>query len=270
MLNLVDLKFKFVLFIWNQMLAMTDYAKYLRKHPELKPCVVSITRESEIEAMAEACTLPIRRSERLIKIQMNGNKVQKSITAKKSCSTPKSSGRAQSRLSLAPKPTGQTKNRSSLATNLPGRPRNRSTLAPVSPNRTQNHSSLASNSPDQNHSTPVPKSILAPNGNSRLRGRAKSVSFDPAILSPVSNTSQSNGMNVQPQTAAANQITDYENRIESLIASNRTKMNRHKELIVERGHLLKQIEDLHRMNFILTKAVDDLRAGLNNQTQNGK
>lgn len=95
---------------------MAEYAKYLRAHPEIRPCVVSITREPGIETMAAAYQLQIRRSKRLIKMQMNGSNIQKPIVIKKSSRTP--------------------------------------------------------------------KSILVSHGNSRLRGRSKSVSFDPQLLSP--------------------------------------------------------------------------------------
>ena len=52
----------------------------------------------------------------------------------------------------------------------------------------------------------------------------------------------------------------FENRIESLIQSNRSKIGRIKELLSERQTLLSQIEDLHRINHSLTQTVDLFRA----------
>lgn len=48
----------------------------------------------------------------------------------------------------------------------------------------------------------------------------------------------------------------YENRIESLVESNRSKMVRIEELLAERDLLLGQIEDVHKINRSLAAAID--------------
>lgn len=73
---------------------------------------------------------------------------------------------------------------------------------------------------------------------------------------------------------SSDRISDYEKRIESLVDSNKAQINQISVLKADQAILQKEIEVLHRMNFVLTKSVDDFRAGggnnMNPKSDNGK
>lgn len=70
---------------------MAEYQKYLRKHPDIKPCVVSIGREAYIEDMVKDYGLPIRKSVRLMeKKEIKQKKITKNRQSNVALGIPKS------------------------------------------------------------------------------------------------------------------------------------------------------------------------------------
>lgn len=231
---------------------MADYAKLQRQNPQIKPCVVSIKREAHIEAMLSANNLAIRRSQRLVKNQMIESSKPATVTKKPATVTKKPS-------------TRQT---------------------------------ISGNACTSNALSLNPKSILVCEHKSRLRARSKSVCFDAQDLSSktssascdvasttdfvpvrrisldaslaknrIKGTNKEDDQGLDAADVFSLRISDYENRIDGLVASNQTKISRIQELHAERDILLDQIHDLHRLNLILTTGLDDLRAEMNNQAQ---
>lgn len=65
---------------------------------------------------------------------------------------------------------------------------------------------------------------------------------------------------VQQASAATNdQIRGFENRIDCLVESNQSKINRIKLLLAERNSLLSEVETLNRLNRSMTQALDMYR-----------
>lgn len=74
-------------------------------------------------------------------------------------------------------------------------------------------------------------------------------------------------INLSNPNLSSGEILGYENRIASLVVSNKSKINRIRELIAERIFLLSQVETLHRLNESLAQTVDMYRN--DESTQNG-
>lgn len=97
------------------------------------------------------------------------------------------------------------------------------------------------------------------NGMKRTQNRSQSVG-GPSLVAQqsdgraISNSSQTSG--IQNQTLSSQAKLMYENRIEGLVDSNRSKIVRIKELAAERNILLGEIDTLHRINRSLAATVD--------------
>lgn len=261
---------------------MADYAKLQRQNPQIKPCVVSIEREAHIEAMLSANNLPIRRSQRLAKKQMNESSKPATVTKKPATVTKKRSTRQTI--------TGSACTSNALSLNP------KSIL--VGEHKSRLRARSKSVSFDPHVLSPKPTSAVGGVKTSRMRGRSKSVCFDAQDLSSktssascdvasttdfvpvrrvsldaslaknrIKGTNKEDDQGLDAADVFSLRILDYENRIDGLVASNQTKISRIQELHAERDTLLDQIRDLHRLNLILTKGLDDLRAEMNNQAQ---
>lgn len=244
---------------------MSDkYAKYLRAFPQIKQCVVRLELDPNIQEKV------VRRSVRLINLNS-------------STSAPIADS------SIVVTPVRRSVRRLSMVNGSPN--------VPMTPVRrfSARRLSLGNRSPNK------PKSILA--SASRLRGRSKSVTFDVrraddvltnevTLQSPMSQAPLDLTTKImqQPETAASQprgeiliQVSTssiataptesasssgdklaYENRIASLVESNKAKIIRIKDLLGERAQLSEQVENLHRINFSLAETVDLYRADENN------
>lgn len=145
---------------------------------------------------------------------------------------------------------------------------------------------------DVSAGSPVPRTLFRQNSTSShtsdvfdgpsRTGQQLSPRNVPIGLSTSSTQPTSDALSEVVSNVAANQTTDdtdasvsvalssaevrsYEDRIESLISSNKSKISRIKELLADRINLNTQIEDLHRINHSLTVTVDMFRADAENE-----
>lgn len=75
----------------------------------------------------------------------------------------------------------------------------------------------------------------------------------------VSNDANSGNSTAANDFLSSGQILGYENRINSLVSANQTKVRRIKDLLDERAGLLNEIQNAHRINRLLTETVDMYR-----------
>lgn len=70
------------------------------------------------------------------------------------------------------------------------------------------------------------------------------------------------------EIVSSDKIREFEIRIENLVESNKTKINRIKLLLEERNSLMAEIETINRLNHLLAESVDMYRADDDENVQN--
>lgn len=251
---------------------MADYAKLQRQNPQIKPCVVSIKREPYIEAMLSASNLPTRRSQRLAKKQMAEKSKPETkkvpVQQSKLVNPPSSNG-----LAVAPKSilvdvrNSRLRTRSKSVSFDPqvSSPRASAVVHVKIGTMRERSKSVSYDAHDLllNTASGHTTSDFAPVRRASVDAvEAKKSSFD---VNEIKTTSKVGVQRVNTADVTSVRILDYQNRIESLVASNQAKISRIQQLRAERENLLQQVNDLHRLNLILAKGLDDVRADASNE-----
>lgn len=267
--------------------------KFLTKF-NIKPCVVKLRRHQELESLLKDArgTQPIRdeadtpvaprRSARLCQQNQKNapSKVdQKSVATPKkadqNCRTPRTPKQARSK-SVEMKPI--------LA--KPGRRERRSKSVSFYINESDSDEdeddfiARPNLAPARRHSfsndglmAPAPSTSMQANAKPPRAHSADGRSESDVIIKHSLNATKENADDGNPvvtdsdkkvgakdSNESSDKIRDMEARIESLVQSNKSKINRIKLLLDERNQLMEQIETMNRLNYLLTEAVDLYRA----------
>lgn len=251
------------------------YAKILRKHPQIKQCFIRLIRDPAIESMVKNIEPLKRMSTRLMERAMKTTVTNKPISLPQINCTPKKARRPQkgsiqtARSAHIPKSilkgANCLRNRSksvSFDFNV-GSPKKRPNIDPVrrnlfTPSSTPSvsagviagSSGCSTRSLSVGNNWPIDLTTSGkPASPAHNGGNQNEVADHTNETAGVSGSNTSNAL-------SSGQVLGYENRIESLIQSNKSKITRIKELLAERQLLLAQVEDLHRINRSLTSTVD--------------
>lgn len=283
--------------------------RILRKFPQIKELVIKFCRDPDIEALVENVRVPKRQSVRLMKLTLKqnenvvvtgnqtpnkkhspvkGKSVVKMPPKQRTPTTRKSSnaaifrsGPAKSILKVAGKRCGiRSKSVSFDFSN--GSPKRSNMLAVrrtlFNQNTTQVDNPFSSRAvADSNGDNEVPIDLTT--GKMPILMTSANITTSVSTEAPVSDEvagyaeieHECSGESDAPTgSLSSGEILAFENRINGLVEANRSKVRRIKELLAERSTLLGEVENVHRLNRLLTETVDIYRQqDENDQPLNG-
>lgn len=269
-----------------------EYAKYLRKFPQVTSCEVMLRRSPRIEEMAKAFVLPIRKSARiLIKNEAETNK--EPMPFKAIVNTPRRKRQTENYHA------GKSTNKPAIASPIlpksiligKSRMRQRSKSVAFDP-KILTPSPIKTNVPHAKRNLLGNGSIgsgevRAVAGNSHLaKARRASLHETMTTRSPSNHQAPACDENVPDATnyedvttsadgpadsgLSSGEVLAYENRISNLITSNQNKIHRIKELMADHKAISDQNDSLHRMNRVLCAAADRYREEIQKYSTQGK
>lgn len=276
--------------------------RILRKFPQIKELVIKLRRDPDIEALVKNVGPPKRQSVRLMELALQPNK-NVVVTGNQTTNKKHPPVKGKSAVNMPTNDrTPSTRYSSNVAIFRSG-PATKSILK-VAGKRCGNRSKsvsfdLNNGSPKRSNVVAVRRTLFnqntAPVGTPFSSGAVAGSNGDneipidlttgkmPPLMSsnittPVSDEvagyaeieNERSDLDAPTGSLSSGEILAYENRINSLVESNRSKVRRIKELLAERFTLMGEIENVHRINRLLTETVDVYRQqDENDQPLNG-
>lgn len=243
--------------------AQQKEAKILKRFPQIKACSVRIVRSPRIDKMGET-PLNYRRSTRIIINSQNRAIQTPQKVNKKGKLTSKSAVKQRSTLKsiLIDKKCARRGRSKSVSFYLQESDEGDENdfIARQNPNVCR---TLFADFSVGTTSTPPPAHVasavdLTSHSTVSALNLAPDVAQDVAI--DLTKSAAATSQTVQQASAASNDhIRGLENRIECLVESNQSKINRIKLILAERSSLLSEVETLNRLNRSMTEALDMYR-----------